>query len=288
MIIDSHVHRYPESIHGNFREWGLSRKENHWVDLVSSPLQGWPSDKQFFKDMDVAGVSKAVLLGWYWEHQETCNWHNEYLVNCMNEMPERFIAFGSVQPRDGKVAIEGVKKAIDLGIKGIGEIFPAAQGFSMKDPIWLQVVELAIEHGLPINMHVTDPVGHDYKGRVESDLKDYVWLAKEYPELKLILAHWGGLLPVYELNFNIKENLKNVYYDTSASPLLYDDKVFKLMINCVGSEKILLGSDYPLRLYPKEQSPADFSTFLQEIDGLGLGQEDKDSIFHRNAQRLFS
>ena len=48
----------------------------------------------------------------------------------------------------------------------------------------------------------------------------------------------------------------------AACPLLYPASIFKELIEHVGSEKILWGTDYPLRIYPATQKNPDFKTFL--------------------------
>ena len=56
----------------------------------------------------------------------------------------------------------------------------------------------------------------------------------------------------------MRQDLQNVYYDTAASPLLYDQRVYRAVADCVGAERILFGSDYPLRVFPREQKEPDF------------------------------
>ena len=53
--------------------------------------------------------------------------------------------------------------------------------------------------GWPVTYHVTEPVGHEYPGRTPTPFEDFLWLAREFPDLKIILAHAGGLFPFYEL-----------------------------------------------------------------------------------------
>ena len=98
-----------------------------------------------------------------------------------------------------------------------------------------------------------------------------MWLASEYPEAKLILAHWGGLL-LYEMNPTVHSKMANVFYDTAASPLLFDKSIFRTVVNAIGSERLLYGSDYPLRLYPSKSKTPDFRTFLEDIRSTGLLQ----------------
>jgi len=71
--------------------------------------------------------------------------------------------------------------------------------------------------------------------------------------------------------------MSNVFFDTAASPLLYDPQVYNQVIQLVGADKILFGSDYPLL----EQS-----RLIQEIRSLDLLEEAKSLILSDNARRL--
>ncbi len=290
-VIDCHTHAYPEALAADPAGWARARGEAHWSALVAPPdgrasLQGWVTPKRMLADMDAAGVERAVLLGWYWEHQDTCAWHNAWLADCVREAPDRFVAFASVQPRDGERALEDLKRAVDAGLTGVGEVFPAAQGFSMQDPAWARIVSFAAANKLPLNLHVPEPVGRAYPGRVDAPLADYQWLAEAFPDAQFIFAHWGGLLPFYELNSACRRALRNVHYDTSASPLLYAPRVFRAVVDAVGPEKILFGSDYPLRLYPRKDPECSFARFLDEVRGSGLTDSELSLILHENARRL--
>jgi hypothetical protein len=66
------------------------------------------------------------------------------------------------------------------------------------DPIFQEVLELAGELRLPVNLHVTDHEGAHYPGQVKTPLRDFLWLANTYPQTNFILAHWGGLLPLHD------------------------------------------------------------------------------------------
>ncbi len=286
MIIDCHVHLYPPEVAVDPRGWSASRGERHWAELaapLSGPsLQGWPDVDTLLADMDAAGVEQAVLLGWYWEHQDTCieqnNWHLEWV----KRHPDRLRAFATVQPRAGAAAADELQRAVEAGLCGLGELSPAAQGFSLEDPGWMAVVERAVSLEVPVNLHVNEPVGRRHPGRLQESLDDLVGLAERFPNLKLILAHWGGLLPFFELNRWVGGRIRNVYYDTAASPLLYDKEIFRAVIDRIGPERVLYGSDYPLRLYPREQSAPDFRRFLRDIESAGLTDEEKRLVLGRN------
>ncbi len=71
--------------------------------------------------------------------------------------------------------------------------------------------------------------------------------------------------------------LRNVYFDTAVSPLLYQKQVFAAVASLVGPEKILLGSDYPLVRHCR---------LAQELHNSGLEPEAKQAILVDNAVRL--
>ena len=73
-------------------------------------------------------------------------------------------------------------------------------------------------------------------------------------------------------------SLKNVYFDTSATTLLYDRKIFDISVSLVGSNKILFGSDFPL-VNPK---------FIKKhLDQSNNSEVDKINIFYENAKKIF-
>ncbi|MBM4347235.1 MAG: amidohydrolase, partial [Deltaproteobacteria bacterium] len=67
--------------------------------------------------------------------------------------------------------------------------------------------------------------------------------------------------------------MRNVYYDTAASPFLYSKKIYGVAKEIVGVEKIVFGSDYPL-VRPQR--------YFQEMEESGLSKEDQKKILGLN------
>jgi predicted TIM-barrel fold metal-dependent hydrolase len=199
-------------------------------------------------------VERAVLLGWYWANAETCELHNRFYAECVRRHPDRLSAFATVQPAvGGERALLELRRSYDEGLVGIGELSPHSQGYGIESAAFQDVLVLAAELSLPVNVHVTDPNSRDYPGRVETPMEDFISIAAAYPQVKFIFAHWGGLLPLRDA---ATAQLPNVFYDTAASPLIYDDSVWSRILSVVPSSQVLFGSDYPLNLYPKlENAP---------------------------------
>jgi len=281
-IIDAHVHLYMPEASLAPQAWADARGEVHWATLVTrrrrdgTPVQGFSTVDELLRDMDVAGVQRAVLLGWYWENHATCVEQNLFYAACLKAYPERFLAFATVHTAAGAEALEEVRRARDAGFCGIGELSPHAQHISLGDSNWRALLKLAGELKLPVNLHVTDPRSKPYPGRVDTPLSDFIALAREFPATKFILAHWGGGLAFDPEN----RALANVYYDTAASPLLYGPEVWAK----APPGRVLFGTDYPLVLYPKTSPHADFARLLREAEN-GAAEA---GIFGGNAKRLLA
>jgi predicted TIM-barrel fold metal-dependent hydrolase len=261
-IVDAHVHLYPPELNRDPPDWAAAHGERHWAELCTrrrkdgKPVQTFPSVDQLLRDMDAAGVAKAVLLGWYWEAHESCVAQNKFYADCIRAHPDRLVAFATVQPRAGNVAFEEAVRAMDDGLAGFGELSPHSQHFAIDDPVWRQILVLAAEWKVPVNLHVTDPDSKPYPGRVETPLADFLRLAREFPATNFILAHWGGGLAWSAES----AALPNLWFDTAASPLLYGPEVWTK----AKTDRILFGSDYPLILYPRTDPAPGFTGLLGE------------------------
>jgi predicted TIM-barrel fold metal-dependent hydrolase len=293
MIIDCHVHLYPDAAIADPAGWATARGEARWAAMVgpradgASSLQGWVDEERLLRDMDAAGGDRAVLLGWYWENAATCAEQNRFFAECVRRHPDRLEAFATLHAAAGEAGVKTeLARCRDEGLSGLGELCPPAQGFGYDDPALAAALELAAAWRWPVNLHVTEPAGRAYPGRVETPFMELLALAARHPAVRFVFAHWGGLLPFFELNRAVAKPLANVFYDTAASPLLYRPEVFSLVAKVVGAERILYGSDYPLRLYPKTQTEPEFARFLAEIRGSGLAPTELAAVLGGNWQRL--
>ena len=233
--------------------------------------------------MDAAGVSQAVLLGWYWENHSTCVRQNAFYEKCIRAHPDRLAAFATVHPAAGGQALAELRRAREAGFIGLGELSPHSQHLPLTDPWWIKLVVLAGDLNLPVNLHVTDPDSGGYPGRIETPLAELVRLAEEFPRTKFILAHWGGGLALG----SACGALGNVYYDTAASPLLYGADIWNRAMAASQGDRVLFGSDYPLVLYPRTEAAPGFGTLLAEVRTAGMGAGKTAAVLADNAVRLF-
>ncbi|GAI50833.1 unnamed protein product, partial [marine sediment metagenome] len=205
---------------------------------------------------------------------------NDYVLNSISRYPDRLIGFCSVQPKAGDAAIVELERCAKAGAEGIGEMRSDVQDFDLPDKVMMKpLVDVAVEHNLIFLTHSSEPVGHQYigKGSITPDVL-YSFILN-FPDLKLVCAHWGGGLPFYALMPEVAKALSNVFFDTAATVFLYRPQIFEEVSNIVGSDKILFGTDYPL--IPQNR-------IMAQIQSLELTEEVKAKILGGNAQKLLS
>lgn len=289
-IIDCHVHLYPPEVNGDPSGWAARSGEPRFGAMCTRrrrdgrPVQAFPSVDRMLSSMDAAGVDRSVLLGWYWERHESCVAQNRFFAACVRAHPDRLMAFAGVHPAaGGREALAEVRRAREDGLTGLGELFPAAQGFAPDDPVFGEVLALAGDLRMPVNLHATDPEGRPYPGMLPTPRGDFLRMARTHPSTAFILAHWGGMLP---LRAPEALDLANILYDTAASPLLYDPGVWKRFLGTVGPARVLFGSDYPLNLYPKLDAEPSWERLLAEVRGAGIQADELPGLLGDNMLRV--
>ncbi len=197
--------------------------------------------------MDESEIQLSVALNLGWSDHDMCVRTNDYLLEVSARHPDRVVAFCAVQPRAKERALREVERCAAAGARGLGELRPDIQGYSLLDrPLLMELVGLVTQRRLIVVSHVSEPVGHQYSGKGTITPDQLYGLAMEYPDVLIVGAHWGGGLPFYWLMPEVKARLTNVYFDSAATHLLYDTRVYGTVARLVGPERILFGSDYPL------------------------------------------
>ncbi len=139
-----------------------------------------------------------------------------------------------------KFAANEVRRCLKEGLSGIGELAFYESGIdeTALDKL-APLFEICLENDFPALIHTNEPVGHTYPGKTPNTMSQVYTLVKRFPENKIVLAHWGGGIFLYNiLKKEVKQSLKNVYFDTAASPFLYDSEIYRLAIKLAGQEKM--------------------------------------------------
>ncbi|MFC1943716.1 amidohydrolase family protein [Chloroflexota bacterium] len=276
MIIDFHTHIFPPRIKKNRSKYIDS--DPCFAILYSKPDTKLATADELIASMDRDGVDISVILNIGWTTHELCIETNDYILESIARYPKRLIGFCTVQPQSLEAALDEIERCAKGGIRGVGEMRPDMQLLDLRDEAVMKpFIEVITRHNLVLLTHATEPVGHEYpgKGAVTPDM--LYPLITSYPDLTIVCAHWGGGLPFYALMPEVKKAMSNVFFDTAASPFLYTPQVYNQVIQLVGADKVLFGSDYPLLAQ---------SRLLKEIESLDLPEESGRLILSGNAQRL--
>lgn len=286
-LIDSHVHLYPPVIASDPVAWAQAAGEAHWARLATrrrrdgAPVQLFPTVDELLRDLDAAEIERAVLLGWYWEHASSCALQNHFYAECIRAHPDRLSAFAAVPLAERAQAVEIVHWAQDNGFAGLGELSPHSVGGAAALALLPEVLAAAGAAKLPVNLHVSDPTARKFDGWIETPLTDFLAWARAFPDTTFVLAHWGGGLAFQESS----RALTNVYFDTAASPLLGAATAWPRAVAAVGADRLLFGSDYPLRLYPRTNEGTGLTDFAREAR-TALSAVELAQVGRANAQRL--
>jgi len=276
MLIDIHTHIFPKSIR-HHRETHFDH-EPAFAQLYRSPKSQMAGADQLVAAMDKDKVDKAVTFGFPWRNSDTARRHNDYILEAVSRYPNRLIGFGCLDPRDENAPAEA-RRCLTSGLAGIGELAFYASDIDEGCIVALEpIMALCRQFDCPVMIHTNEPVGHQYPGKAPNTLLGIYRLLQQFPDNRIILAHWGGGILFYGLlKKETTQVMANVWFDTAASPFLYRPEVYRTAISIIGPEKILFGTDYPL-IPPKR--------YLNEIDQAGLTAKEKLCILHNNAATL--
>jgi aminocarboxymuconate-semialdehyde decarboxylase len=235
-------------------------------------------------DMESSGVSRHVLspmpeLLSYWLDPEDGALLSRYLNETLAEMvaaaPNRFSALGAAPLQDMDRAIVELEFAVStLGLSGI-EVGSNVNGRPIGDPSFWPFFEAAEALGAAIFVHPLRPAGMErlvgvaaleqivaFPGEIGLAAASLITggLMARFPRLRVALSHGGGsiqvLLPrmqfAWERQHRLRESMpvspmeaaRSLYYDD----LLYSGLAIRTLIDTVGGDRVMIGTDYPFAI----------------------------------------
>lgn len=258
-IIDAHAHIYPEKI---------AKKATDTIGVFYDIKMEMPAGtaERLIEDGARAGISRYVV------HSVATTAHqvrsiNEFIKSEMEAHPE-FIGFITLHQDLSEEEVEReVAWALANGFKGI-KLHPDFQKFNIDDEN-AEKFYRAASGKLPILFHVGDD-RYDY-----SKPARLVRMAKKYPTLTFIAAHFGGYR-CWE-DAVLYRGLTNVYFDTCSSlPFLSPEKA-KELIDLLGADRFFFATDFPMW---------DATHELERFSQIPLSESEREMIFSGNIKRV--
>jgi len=282
--IDFHVHITPPDIIANWEKY--AEREPYFSMLSNSVSNEFATAQDVIAalDKETSIFGRAVVFGFAFRDTGLCRYVNDYVIESVRQYPRRLIGFCVVStsgsPHGSPYGEESkeIERCYNAGLKGVGELFPTGHGFDLEDKReTANITGACKELGLPLLLHANEPVGHFYPGKTDVTLRQIETFVTNNPGLNIVLAHWGGGIFLYEAMNEIKEKFRNVYYDTAATPFLYDERIYRAAKALGLCEKVLFGSDFPLLPH---------SRYLAALEQSGLSGKEKQQLLGKNAERL--
>jgi hypothetical protein len=275
MIIDFHIHLFSPSVS---EDRNIYLADGQFNCIYNSAKAKIIDRVQAAAALNEAGIDRAVAMGFPWDREDFCSEQNAYLRSACELSKGKIVSFASVPLCSANSVESWVRDIKHQGFSGIGEVAFYRDGLTPGNLDYLRKLMDAVQkHSLPLCLHLNEPVGHKYPGKYTPEFHYIYSVLADFPDVTVILSHWGGGLIFYELMAEVSSTLKNCYYDTAASPLLYSETVYSISPQIVSPKKILFGSDYPL---------VNYSRYFDSIHRTVMNKESIDYIMGLNAVDL--
>ncbi len=234
MIVDLHTHLWqsPEQLGEPIVAQMRRRFAGAFAMLDASPQA---------HEAAMAPVDASVVLG-FRAVALGADVPNTFLAEYVRNRPDRVVGFGGIDPTETG-CVKQLRELPDMGLAGL-TISPASQGFHPSDTRAMKVYAVAEELGLPVLLHQgTHHTVDSHMAYAQPFLYDDI--AREFPDLKLVIAHCG--YPWIDQTLTLIGKHPNVYAEISdviGRPLhLY--QMLQSAHQLGVCEKLLFGSDFP-------------------------------------------
>jgi predicted TIM-barrel fold metal-dependent hydrolase len=233
--------------------------------------------------MAKAGIDVAVVFGMS-ASRVGVHTPNSFVADFCSKLSTPTVPFCSIDPSDSNWR-EQLEEAVELGFKGIGEIYPVLALFDPTDSAFDDFYQFLDRHGMVVLWHMGATPSPE--GRLSYSQPLVVEeVARRYPDLKQVIAHMGHPWQ-RDTNLVLRKH-RNVYADVSALWHRPMDGFLALVHSQEWgvTHKLLFGSDYPL------WEPVDAIERFRALADLRAGnlpyvlEETVESIIHRDSLAL--
>ena len=239
-------------IHGHMGPWCLART----FATSASDMVGC---------MDSIGVD-AICVSAFLSITADPRLGNDIIGDAIRDFPGRFIGYATINPHYPDSVVPELSRCFDqLDMRGL-KFHPAWHDHPVDSPSYRSALDFASERGAFVLSHTWGS---------PSVLTKF---AERYPNVRFIIAHQasltGGVVPGRGWS-EVMRDLPNVYADLASS--LAPMGGFEALVEAVGAEKILFGSDTPLH---------DLAFQIGRVLFADISDEDKAGILGLNALRV--
>lgn len=197
---------------------------------------------------------------------------NEGVASIVAKHPGRFLGLGTLPLQDPQRAADELRRIMrTLGLYGVqigSNVDDRNLDDPALDPVWATADELGAfilvhPHGTIVpgerlaSYYMRNFVGLPFETTMAGASLVFGGVLERYPNMTVCLCHAGGFVPYqsgrFEHAWNVRpearqrlkgsaaDSLRRLYFDT----ITHSPRVLKFLIESVGADRVLLGSDYP-------------------------------------------
>jgi predicted TIM-barrel fold metal-dependent hydrolase len=249
-IFDAHLH-IPSDNGENF-QW----------NLVTRNMQ------EFVAYLDKCGVRRGVISSSWSNKAQTPddyrNGNNE-VAKYVQKYKGRFRGSCVITPFRIEEALREIDRCHkEFGYVWLGEFCNYMTGYSYRTPEWSQVMKLATELNLVIQIH--------------TNVAEMQYLAENFPETTIVFPHLGGTRDDIFTRIAIVAKHKNTHIELSGAG---HERVgiIEKAVQEIGADRVLYGSDFTIN------EPAGV---IARVKNAFLTADDREKILSGNVQRLLA
>lgn len=261
--------------------------------------------------IDVAAVSASpTLLQYHLDGERGLELHrmvNDEIADLVSSFPERYVGLAAVPLQDTALAVRELERAMQVkGLSGV-EISTNVGGRNLDDASLRPFFRAAADLGAFVFVHplavlaperlsryyLTNLLGNPTETAIAIASLMFGGVYDECPALTCCFAHGGGsfsaLLGRWQHGYEARAEphingaraprayLPRIYVDS----LVHDDRITRLLIDTVGADHVMLGSDMPFDMGADDP--------VERIERLGgLDSDERAKILGATARRLLT
>jgi len=243
MIIDAHTHIGFDYV---FEEY-------HTAEDLARSME--------LNKIDISIVQPGTTLD-----LDTARDQHNAIADLAKEMPNRIFGMATLYPR---IPEAGYRDELERCVKKLGfvgiKLHPLAHAISPAHKASKKVFTNALELGIPVMIHTGDGIPWALPSSA-------IPIAKQFPDLKIILAHCGGGTFADEAALAASV-CDNIYLETSWLP---STTILELCRN-VGADRMMFGSDMALNA----------ASELAKYRSIGLTEEEFQWCLYKTSAKVF-
>jgi aminocarboxymuconate-semialdehyde decarboxylase len=293
-------------------------KDFFLLEIAGVPYRPFPRGgfdiERRFADMDAAEVDMQVLSAtpqsYLYEQEPALTAacaaiQNDAIAALVAAHPQRFLGIATLPMQSGELAAKELTRAVkNLKLRG-AMIGSNVVGRNLDhpdlEPLWAAASALDVPLIIhPVNVgaaerlrsyYLNNLIGNPLDTTIAAACLVFGGVLERHPRLNVLLVHGGGFVPYQagrwahgwqvrgEPKVNIKQSpepwIDRFYYDT----ILHSKESLAFLVQSVGAERVLLGSDYPYDMGTGE--------CVRQVRALAIPEADKATVLSTRPWDLF-